>query len=94
MVEFYKLIAEYRADIKHEKTGENIDFKARVYQGPPNDNFAIWYSHTYAGKPGSGFYYSDSYTCANTAEEAENTVRNWASSIAGSDRYKAWTEDP
>lgn len=93
MVEFYKLIAEYRADIMHEKTGEMIDFNARVYQGPPNDDFTIRYSHTYAGQEGSGFNYSNSQTRADTAEEAEATVQRWARSIADSDRYQGWTEE-
>ncbi|MBW4961896.1 hypothetical protein [Sulfitobacter sp. CW3] len=93
MVEFYKLFAEYRADIKHEKTDEMIDFRARVYLGPPNDNFTIRYSHTYAGQEGRSFYYSNSQTRADTAEEAEATVRRWARSIAGSDRYQGWTEE-
>ena len=93
MVEFCKLIAEYRADIEHEKSGGMIDFRAKVYQGAPNNDFSIRYSHTFADQPNSGFYYSNSQTRADSAEQAEAVVKGWATSIASSDRYKTWTED-
>ena len=93
MVEFYKEIARYQAIIVHEKTGEHIDFKAVVLEGPSEGRFFIRYSHTYRPSAEAGFYYSDSYTGADSAEEAEEKVRHWAGAIEKSHEVAPWNQD-
>ncbi len=93
MVELYKEIARYQALIVHEKTDEHIDFKAVVLEGPSEGRFFIRYSHTYRNSDMMGFYYSDSYTGADSAEEAEIKVRHWAEAIEKSHEVGPWNED-
>ena len=90
MAEIYKLINEFRADIKHKRTGEIIDYKGRVYEGPNTGRFYIEHSHVLRPSEGAGFWYSDSFTSAESADGAELLVRNWIEMLADSYEVKLW----
>jgi hypothetical protein len=90
MVEIYKLVSEYRADVFHEQSGETINYSAQVFEGHQPGRFSIRHSHTLMGKEGSGFWASDSYTSANSPEEAETLVRGWAGMLASAFEVKPW----
>lgn len=92
MLEFYKEVARYRADIQHDRTGEMIDFNAVVYEGPDQGRFYIQYSHVLKPTDGAGFYYSNSYTAAEDPESAEQLVRGWAKMLKESHEFKPWSK--
>ena len=93
MVEFYKEVARYQATIQHQRTGDIVDFKAVVLEGPSDGRFHIQYSHTCRAENAIGFRYSDSMTGAQSAEEAEVKVRSWAETIEKSFEVGPWNED-
>lgn len=91
MAEFYKEVARYRADIDHQASGQMIDYTASVYEGPSPGRFYIRHSHTF--KPtqsAGGFWYSNSHTQADSAEDAEDLVRSWVDQIEKSYEVAPW----
>ena len=88
MIEFYKLVARYRADIQHEKTGHLIDYWAEVYSGPTIGRFSIRHSHVFQPTEDAGYYYSNTYSVADSELEAEQKVRTWTEKLRASFAYK------
>jgi hypothetical protein len=91
-MQFYKEVARFTADITHRNSGDQIDYKAVVYEGPEPGNFYIRHSHTFKAEGALGFWYSDSNTVAESAEHAEQVVRDWAEMIENSYEYGVWVE--
>lgn len=90
MVEFYKEVARYRADIQHAASGKMIDYSAIVSEGPNEGEFSIRHSHTTQAEGAATPYFSNSFTRADSAAEAEALVRNWCDQIAGAHSVVEW----
>jgi hypothetical protein len=90
MVEFYKEVARFRADVRNERSGDMIDYRAVVLAGPRDGMFYIEHSHVLQPRQESGFWYSDSQTTASSAEEAEVKVRDWAKMLVTAYAVKPW----
>ena len=93
MIEFYKEVARYRADIEHARTGQMIDYWAVVYEGPQPGQFHIRHSHTTQAEGAAGPYYSNTMTKADSAEDAEQRVRTWCQSIVDGHMVVEWPYD-
>lgn len=94
MIETYKEVGRFRADILHKRTGQMIDYKAVILEGPSPGQFHIDHSHT--AKPTEtalGPWYSNSYTSAPSLEDAEALVKGWMSFLADLYEIVPWTAD-
>lgn len=93
MVEIYKEVARFRADIRRERTGEIIPYRAVVLEGPNPGQFHIDHSHTLrATETAIGFWYSNSHTSAPDLVTAEYLVWNWAECIEDAYEIGPWTD--
>lgn len=93
-MEFYKIVAQYRADLEHAQTGQMYDVKAQVLEGPSEGRFHISYSHTFRPtEQAAGMYFSNSFTSASSLDEAEVLVKSWFEQIASSYEVGIWNED-
>jgi hypothetical protein len=93
VVEFYTVRATHQAWIKHQASGEMIPFQAVVLEGPAPGQVQIRYSHTFKPTEGSGFYYSNSQTRAESVEHAETVVRGWADRISKAPEFTVWQKE-
>lgn len=94
MIELYRQVARYRADITHARSGEVIEFLAAIYEGPQPGLFDIRYSHGFKPEKGADFDFSQSHGRAGSFDEAEALVRDWAERIAQSWLVEPWIERP
>jgi hypothetical protein len=92
MAEVYKLMSQFRADIRHERTGELIDYSARIFEGPAKGRFYIENSHVLRGTETAGFYYGDSFTSADSVVSAENGVMTWIAMLEKAYEVKPWRD--
>lgn len=91
MIEFYKEIARYQADIMVKATGKMIEYRAVVLEGPSEGSFHIQHSHTLRPSEQANFWHSNTYTRADSPEEAETLVRSWAEMLSKAVEVKPWT---
>ena len=93
MIEFYKEVARYRADIEHARSGKMVDYSAIVYEGPNAGQFYIRHSHTTKAEGAAGPYFSNSFTMADSPEDAEHKIKAWCDSIANAYEVVVWPRD-
>ena len=94
MVEFFEVIAEYFSHVEHTRSGEVIPLRAKVMSVPDSGVFSISYSHTFrATEEAAGFYYSNSFSQADSPENARALVQNWAQMLSNSSEVGPWTTD-
>ena len=84
MIEFYKEVARYRALIVHKQTGDEIDFKAAVYEGPADGQYSIRYSHSYRRTADQGRYTPGPAAFADSPADAESKIWEWVKDIESS----------
>jgi hypothetical protein len=92
-MEVYKVDAEYRAYVNHQRSGETIAVWARVVRNLNNGSYRINYSHTFQPSEGAGMWYSDSFTSATSLESAEALVLSWLGSLETGYAIGRWSAE-
>ena len=92
MIEIHKEIQRYRAHIEHNATGVNFELRAVVEEIPDTGRFNIRYSHTFKPEGAAGPYYSNTFTLADSAAEAEAKVLSWSEQLSESPEICPWSD--
>ena len=90
MTEVHKEAARYQADIVHQRTGKTVNYRVVVLEHPAAGRYVIQHSHVAVPVEGGNPWYSDSYTSADSLEEAETLVDSWANELAKSYEVMRW----
>ena len=86
----YELIAIYKTWVNHKYSGEMINLEAQVFRRDSSQELNISYSHLFVPREGSGAWASDSFTHANSLDEAKSLFQSWAEMMGKSHEVRVW----
>ncbi len=74
----------------NKQSGQEIDYVARLLEGPAVGHYHLEHSHVARPTEGAGFWHSGSHTSPSSVSEADSLVQSWAMTLETAFEVKPW----